>query len=286
MADKKNSICGNPENADNRDNIDTASLKNDPVNHPSHYTSGNIEVIDFIEDQKLNMHLGNAVKYISRAGKKDKAKTVEDLKKAVWYIERYIGLLQKAENKESGNTANTGDISGSSVSETFINTEIFIDFSSELLYGEDQAYICYPVKFPTVRFQLMPTKGLIEIIDRKRYKLGYKPMYPVDESGNCGSYNRSIRKGGGTEGGNEALDNDGWYDFFISLNGYTETHLDTCIAAVVAGSDSVDNEEMYTIDLSEAEQGLLYDRFDEQCRKYVGRSCEELLKEAKELMEE
>ena len=64
--------------------------KNDPVNHPSHYTDGKIEVIDFIEDKKLGFHLGNAVKYIARAGKKDPAKTVEDLEKAIWYIKRYI----------------------------------------------------------------------------------------------------------------------------------------------------------------------------------------------------
>ena len=64
--------------------------QNDPFNHPSHYTDGKIEVIDFIEDKKLGFHLGNAVKYIARAGKKDPAKTVEDLEKAIWYIKRYI----------------------------------------------------------------------------------------------------------------------------------------------------------------------------------------------------
>lgn len=73
------------------------AVMDDPVNHPSHYTSGSIEVIDYIEDQKLPYHLGNAVKYISRAGKKDKDKTVEDLKKAAWYINRYIELLTKQE---------------------------------------------------------------------------------------------------------------------------------------------------------------------------------------------
>lgn len=68
---------------------------NDAVEHPAYYTSGKIEVIDYIEDQKLPYHLGNAIKYISRAGKKDPEKTVEDLQKAVWYINRYIGLLQQ-----------------------------------------------------------------------------------------------------------------------------------------------------------------------------------------------
>ena len=69
---------------------------NDAVEHPAHYTSGKIEVIDYIEDQKFPYHLGNAIKYISRAGKKDPEKTVEDLQKAVWYINRYIGLLQQS----------------------------------------------------------------------------------------------------------------------------------------------------------------------------------------------
>ena len=70
-------------------------MNNDAVNHPSHYTDGGIETIDFIEAKKLPYHLGNAIKYISRAGKKDQNKTVEDLRKAVWYIERYIKVLEE-----------------------------------------------------------------------------------------------------------------------------------------------------------------------------------------------
>ncbi len=66
----------------------------DNVNRPAHYTDGSIEVIDFIEDKKLGYHLGNAVKYISRAGKKDPEKTAEDLRKAVWYLNRYIEKLE------------------------------------------------------------------------------------------------------------------------------------------------------------------------------------------------
>ena len=63
---------------------------NDPVNKPAHYTDGKIEVIDFIEDKNLGFNLGNAVKYISRAGKKDPEKTIEDLQKASWYLNREI----------------------------------------------------------------------------------------------------------------------------------------------------------------------------------------------------
>lgn len=73
---------------------------NDPVNHPSHYTDGKIEVIEFIEDKKLNFHRGNAVKYIARAGKKNKGKEIQDLQKAVWYINREIERLEKELNDE------------------------------------------------------------------------------------------------------------------------------------------------------------------------------------------
>lgn len=69
-------------------------MQYDNVNHPAHYTDGRIEVIDFIEDKQLGYHLGNAVKYISRAGKKDPEKTAEDLRKAVWYLNRYIEKLE------------------------------------------------------------------------------------------------------------------------------------------------------------------------------------------------
>lgn len=61
---------------------------NDIVNSPSHYTDGNIEVIDYIEDKQFNYYLCNAIKYISRAGKK--GDYVTDLKKAIWYLEREI----------------------------------------------------------------------------------------------------------------------------------------------------------------------------------------------------
>lgn len=67
----------------------------DPVNRPAHYTDGKIEVIEYIEDKKLGFCLGNAIKYISRAGKKDPDKEIEDLNKAKWYIERRIKELEE-----------------------------------------------------------------------------------------------------------------------------------------------------------------------------------------------
>ena len=70
---------------------------NDSVNHPHHYTFGKLEVIDVIEDWGLGFHLGNAVKYIARAGRKDPTAVVEDLEKARWYLDREISRLKKKE---------------------------------------------------------------------------------------------------------------------------------------------------------------------------------------------
>ena len=77
-------------------------IKKDNVNHPSHYSwlkdKCGIEVIDIT--RHLDFDLGNAVKYILRAGKKQDAslngieKTVEDLKKAIWYINDKIKQLE------------------------------------------------------------------------------------------------------------------------------------------------------------------------------------------------
>lgn len=63
------------------------------IDHPSHYNRGKIEVIDFIEDQGLSFHLGNVIKYIARAG--SKGDKLEDLKKARWYLDRYINEVMK-----------------------------------------------------------------------------------------------------------------------------------------------------------------------------------------------
>lgn len=66
----------------------------DEVNRPKHYCDGKIEVIDFIEDKQLNFCRGNAVKYIARAGKKNKSTEIQDLEKAVWYLQHEIKTLK------------------------------------------------------------------------------------------------------------------------------------------------------------------------------------------------
>ncbi len=74
------------------------SEENDLVNKPKHYTSGSIETIEVIEDWNLNYHLGNVVKYVSRAGKKNKDTHIQDLMKAKWYLEREIKRLETSED--------------------------------------------------------------------------------------------------------------------------------------------------------------------------------------------
>lgn len=83
-----------------RKQLEEKAKKYDAVNKPSHYADSKIEVIDYIEDKRLGFCLGNAIKYISRAGKKKDngrnivEKEIEDLRKAIWYINRRIDELK------------------------------------------------------------------------------------------------------------------------------------------------------------------------------------------------
>ena len=65
------------------------------INHPRHYNHGKIEAIDVIEDWNLDSHLGNALKYICRAGKKNENTHEQDLLKAIWYIQRKIDKIKE-----------------------------------------------------------------------------------------------------------------------------------------------------------------------------------------------
>lgn len=67
-------------------------MPEDAVNHPRHYTFGKFEVIDVIEDWGLPYHLGNVVKYVARH--EHKGSPLEDLRKARFYLDRYIQLLE------------------------------------------------------------------------------------------------------------------------------------------------------------------------------------------------
>lgn len=78
---------------------DIINQERDAIN-PPHYTHGGIETIDYIqaklgEDGVMAFCLGNVIKYVSRAGKKDIGKETEDLKKALWYLNKAIQVSSK-----------------------------------------------------------------------------------------------------------------------------------------------------------------------------------------------
>lgn len=66
----------------------------DVVKRPSHYCSGGIQPKDFIRSNDLNFFRGNVIKYVTRAGKKDKGKEIEDLLKARQYLDFEIEYLE------------------------------------------------------------------------------------------------------------------------------------------------------------------------------------------------
>ena len=68
------------------------------VNHPDHYGGKDnpYEAIKVIEAWDLGFNLGNLVKYVSRAGKKDSSMELQDLEKAKWYLDREISRLKNA----------------------------------------------------------------------------------------------------------------------------------------------------------------------------------------------
>lgn len=68
-------------------------MSRDSVNHPKHYTFGKFEVLAVIEDWNLSFHEGNVLKYIARAP--HKGNQLEDLRKARFYLDRKIQLLEE-----------------------------------------------------------------------------------------------------------------------------------------------------------------------------------------------
>jgi hypothetical protein len=76
-----------------------SEASSDSVNHPSHYTQGKIECIDYILDKRMGYLLGNATKYITRCELKNGGKNrIEDLKKAIFYINKQIEVWEAEDN--------------------------------------------------------------------------------------------------------------------------------------------------------------------------------------------
>ena len=81
----------------------------DAVNHPQHYGGAEnpFEAIKIIEAWNLGFCLGNTVKYIARAGKKDAA--LQDLKKARWYLDRHITFLEESDPHKGYQAEDSGN---------------------------------------------------------------------------------------------------------------------------------------------------------------------------------
>ena len=152
--------------------------------------------------------------------------------------------------------------------EAFLKDNLFIDFGAEVIYGEEQIDVNYPHRIATVEFELMSTPGLSQIADRIRKDAGFVPLHPMDEYMD------------------ETCDQNGWYNFYVGINDWSSIKMDCCINFVLTNSESPDNEEVYSIGLGELEQEYVFSRLDEQCRRYLGKGCMELLNEARERMDE
>lgn len=83
-----------------------SSVMHTRVNHPSYYTGGGIETIDFIEQKELSFNAGQVIKYVTRAGRKtepgmtEAEKELEDLLKAKFYLERRIAQVSAVVEQE------------------------------------------------------------------------------------------------------------------------------------------------------------------------------------------
>lgn len=141
--------------------------------------------------------------------------------------------------------------------------------NEDVIYTADQANITGPVRFPAVVVPLVSTYHLITLADKLRMAEGYRPMYALPEM--------------------PEIDQDGWYDFYIGVNGWSRSGaapcVDNCISFVVVNSTSEDDEHEYRIELDEEEQRNVLARVDAECRRFLKKSCAELLREAEKEME-
>ena len=133
-----------------------------------------------------------------------------------------------------------------------------IDRNAEVTYGQDQAFVTRPVVYPTVGFGLEACDALWELADAEEKAAGYDPVYG------------SLREGS----------RDNWYDFFIGLNGYNESHVDSCISVSVSYYGGEYDGPVIRIDLDREEQDLMFGMLDRECRRLYGKTALEMLEEA------
>lgn len=144
----------------------------------------------------------------------------------------------------------------STLTELFMRANIFVDPSNEIDFGWDRDYVDRLITFPTVGLDIWGGEGLDGIVRIMRIEEGHGPV-PDNAS----------------------------FDYHVGLNAFTKSRVDTVILATVRENQAPYIEREYIITLSEAEQAALYRQLDEQCREILGKSCEDLLAEARKRME-
>lgn len=91
---KEECLASKPSSSEQIDLSDTEDSSGDNVVHPDHYQGNGYEVLDIIDDFELNFNLGNVLKYILRAGRKNSELKEEDLEKALFYLQREVDSYQ------------------------------------------------------------------------------------------------------------------------------------------------------------------------------------------------
>lgn len=134
-----------------------------------------------------------------------------------------------------------------------VKDAIFVDTGAEVLYGQDQEFICYPHVFATVTIELCASDMLVEIADDIRRAEGFTPLRD-----SC----------------------DGWYNMYIGINDATKTKVDNSISFLPV-YDGEDSEHVYSIPLSEEVQVETFKVLDEQLKQAFGKGCDEMLEEAR-----
>lgn len=144
------------------------------------------------------------------------------------------------------------------ITREWCDKNIFLDWDEGYNLDYDVCCLKYPCEFPTVGFSLIDTDGLIERADEIRKEKGYAPLTESE----CG-----------------------WYNFYIGLNGFSDTRMDNCIVFIVNDETAGDDYADYQIELDETEQRNVYNRLNLLCKELYGKTCEDLLAEAKAYMD-
>lgn len=137
------------------------SQEHDPnVHHPQHYGGNTVyEVIKVIEAWGLCFHLGNAVKYIARAGHKDPAKECEDLEKSIWYIRRKIARLRGKPDRADMEDA----VSSYLLEETGVRVVGWSPHPrAQVLLPDEATGARYPTSFSEVAQRVSPSRYRLE----------------------------------------------------------------------------------------------------------------------------